>query len=238
MFPDDPLLSPRHANFIYRDGKLHVVDEGSVNGVFIRIKAPVDPRPRRAVPDRRAAAAGRAVAARPRPPAGRRGDVLLCQPQAPLEDEADPAPSGRRDRDDLPLAQRHHLDRPRRATTSTSSTIRSSRVRHAQIAMNAEGQVTLTDLGSKNGTFVRIIGRDRARPRRPRLRGPAAPARRGHLSCGSVSMHPTDSLAASTIDAAASGVLVALGSPGVAFDYLQPLRQRKPGPLQVLSRLR
>ena len=28
--------------------------------------------------------------------------------------------------------------------------------RHAQIAMSAEGQVTLTDLGSKNGTFVRI----------------------------------------------------------------------------------
>ena len=41
MFPDDPLLSPRHANFIYRDGRLHVLDEGSVNGVFIRIKAPV-----------------------------------------------------------------------------------------------------------------------------------------------------------------------------------------------------
>ena len=28
--------------------------------------------------------------------------------------------------------------------------------RHAQITMNADGQVTLTDLGSKNGTFVRI----------------------------------------------------------------------------------
>ena len=41
MFPDDPLLSPRHANFLYRDGRLHVIDEGSVNGVFIRIKAPV-----------------------------------------------------------------------------------------------------------------------------------------------------------------------------------------------------
>ena len=28
--------------------------------------------------------------------------------------------------------------------------------RHAQITMNAEGLITLTDLGSKNGTFVRI----------------------------------------------------------------------------------
>src|SRR3954454_17362078 len=28
LFPDDPLLSPRHANFLYKNGKLHVVDEG------------------------------------------------------------------------------------------------------------------------------------------------------------------------------------------------------------------
>jgi pSer/pThr/pTyr-binding forkhead associated (FHA) protein len=41
LFPEDPLLSPRHANFYYRDGKLFVRDEGSHNGVFIRIKAPV-----------------------------------------------------------------------------------------------------------------------------------------------------------------------------------------------------
>jgi pSer/pThr/pTyr-binding forkhead associated (FHA) protein len=40
LFPDDPLLSPRHANFIYKDGKLHVRDEGSVNGVFVRIIRP------------------------------------------------------------------------------------------------------------------------------------------------------------------------------------------------------
>ena len=40
LFPDDPLLSPRHANFIYRNGKLNVHDEGSVNGVFVRIKTP------------------------------------------------------------------------------------------------------------------------------------------------------------------------------------------------------
>src|SRR6476619_2811767 len=33
LFPDDPLLSPRHANFMYKSAKLHVVDEGSVNGV-------------------------------------------------------------------------------------------------------------------------------------------------------------------------------------------------------------
>jgi pSer/pThr/pTyr-binding forkhead associated (FHA) protein len=40
LFPDDPLLSPRHANFIYRDGRLFVRDEGSANGVFVRIVRP------------------------------------------------------------------------------------------------------------------------------------------------------------------------------------------------------
>ena len=40
LFPEDPLLSPRHANFIYRDGKLLVRDEGSANGVFVRIIKP------------------------------------------------------------------------------------------------------------------------------------------------------------------------------------------------------
>src|SRR5262245_33549811 len=40
LFPEDPLLSPRHANFVYRDGKLFVRDEGSANGVFVRILRP------------------------------------------------------------------------------------------------------------------------------------------------------------------------------------------------------
>jgi pSer/pThr/pTyr-binding forkhead associated (FHA) protein len=41
LFPEDPLLSPRHANFVYRDKKLYVRDEGSANGVFVRILKPI-----------------------------------------------------------------------------------------------------------------------------------------------------------------------------------------------------
>ena len=41
LFPDDNLVSPRHANFVYRDTKLFVRDEGSTNGVFMRIRTPV-----------------------------------------------------------------------------------------------------------------------------------------------------------------------------------------------------
>ncbi len=37
-FPDDPFVSPKHANFFYREGKLVVRDDGSLNGVFLRVR--------------------------------------------------------------------------------------------------------------------------------------------------------------------------------------------------------
>lgn len=37
----DPLLSPRHTNFLYKEGQLYVHDLGSTNGVFLRARAPV-----------------------------------------------------------------------------------------------------------------------------------------------------------------------------------------------------
>ncbi len=42
VFPDDPFVSPRHANLFYRAGKLVVRDEGSLNGVFWRVRGSVD----------------------------------------------------------------------------------------------------------------------------------------------------------------------------------------------------
>ena len=42
VFPDDPFVSPRHANLFYRSGKLVVRDEGSLNGVFWRVRGTVD----------------------------------------------------------------------------------------------------------------------------------------------------------------------------------------------------
>lgn len=38
VFPDDPFVSPRHANLFYRDQKLVVRDEGSLNGVYVRLR--------------------------------------------------------------------------------------------------------------------------------------------------------------------------------------------------------
>jgi len=42
VFPDDPFVSPKHANLFYRSGKLVVRDEGSLNGVFLRVRGTVD----------------------------------------------------------------------------------------------------------------------------------------------------------------------------------------------------
>jgi len=41
VFPDDPFLSPKHACFFYEDNKLMMRDEGSTNGLFVRIRKPM-----------------------------------------------------------------------------------------------------------------------------------------------------------------------------------------------------
>lgn len=41
LFPEDNWLSPRHANFIYRGESLVVRDEGSQNGVYVRVRGSV-----------------------------------------------------------------------------------------------------------------------------------------------------------------------------------------------------
>jgi len=38
LFTDDKWLSPKHANFVYEEGKLLVRDESSTNGVFIALR--------------------------------------------------------------------------------------------------------------------------------------------------------------------------------------------------------
>ena len=41
-FPEDVFVSPRHANLFYRDGKLVVRDEGSLNGIYFRVRGTVE----------------------------------------------------------------------------------------------------------------------------------------------------------------------------------------------------
>ncbi len=39
-FANDAFVSPKHADLYYRDGVLYVKDEGSLNGVYVRLQAP------------------------------------------------------------------------------------------------------------------------------------------------------------------------------------------------------
>ncbi len=38
LFFDDPFVSPTHCKFAFTQGKLRVIDQGSLNGVYLRIK--------------------------------------------------------------------------------------------------------------------------------------------------------------------------------------------------------
>jgi hypothetical protein len=44
-FPDDVFVSPKHANFFYRDAKLVVRDEQSLNGIYVRVRGTVEVSP-------------------------------------------------------------------------------------------------------------------------------------------------------------------------------------------------
>jgi pSer/pThr/pTyr-binding forkhead associated (FHA) protein len=154
LFEEDPFLSPVHANFFYRNQQLVVRDEGSVNGVFIRIRGSTDVRfdARFLVGEQvlevqaalgndgdRPADDGTYFFASPRRPSNMRvvqalrgGDTGLAY-RAP----SDVVSVGREGNDinfpDDPFISGHH----------------------AQITFEG-GRVVLTDLNSKNGTFLRI----------------------------------------------------------------------------------
>jgi pSer/pThr/pTyr-binding forkhead associated (FHA) protein len=160
LFPEDPLLSPRHANFIYRDGKLIVRDEGSANGVFLRIIKPIT------------VATGSTFLV---------GEQLLrveaCPPdEVPVPDEEGTYFYGSPKRPSrLALTQLlagGHEGMVFRARNDSLTIGREANDvnfpddpfisgRHATVtAIDGPGgtQFQIADLGSKNGTFVRVSG--------------------------------------------------------------------------------
>lgn len=154
-FDEDPLLSPVHANFFYRNGKLVVRDEDSVNGVYLRIRGSreiasgdsflvgeqvlrVEAAP--AEHDLAPEEDGTYFFASPRRPAHfrlvlllRGGDTGLC-----YRADSDVVSLGREGND---------INFPDDPFISG---------RHAQVSYS-NGNLILTDLGSKNGTFLRVM---------------------------------------------------------------------------------
>jgi pSer/pThr/pTyr-binding forkhead associated (FHA) protein len=158
-FPDDPFLSPTHANFLYRKNgntsDLVVRDEGSLNGIFVRISGGVS------------LVSGATVLI---------GEQVLTVSNAPQPE-------------DLPDAEGtyYSASMPRPATLEVRQHLRGGALgyvfrveaeavvvgregndinfpedpfisgRHAEIRCSA-GMLSVTDLGSRNGTFVRVNG--------------------------------------------------------------------------------
>ncbi|RLB52590.1 MAG: hypothetical protein DRJ42_14385 [Deltaproteobacteria bacterium] len=154
LFPDDAWLSPRHANFIYRGEKLVVRDEGSKNGVYVRVRQSVPIKP---------------------------GDLFLCGDEV-FRLDATPKDTSGPEADQTYYYSSPKRPSPFRiiqvlkggadgmvfcAREKTGSVGREEcdlnfpediymSGNHAKIEMAGDGSFTLTDQGSKNGTYYRI----------------------------------------------------------------------------------
>ncbi|HET7502016.1 MAG TPA: FHA domain-containing protein [Kofleriaceae bacterium] len=152
-FPDDPFLSPIHANFVYANNQLIVRDQGSLNGVYVRISGSAE------------LANGAMVLV---------GEQVLSVEQAVQPEDL---PDGE--------GTYYSASMVRPATLEIRQNLRGGQLgwvhrvegdvvtigrenndinfpddpfisgRHAELRI-AGGVLTVTDLGSRNGTFVRV----------------------------------------------------------------------------------
>jgi hypothetical protein len=153
VFPDDPFVSPRHANLFYRNSKLVVRDEGSLNGVFWRVRGSVDVTP---------------------------GDWFLAGEQlfriegSPRPNDG-PAPDGTyfysspKHQSQFKIVQILQGGSPGMAVCARGTALQIGReggdlnfpgdlymsASHCKLEENA-GKLTLTDANSRNGTYVRL----------------------------------------------------------------------------------
>jgi pSer/pThr/pTyr-binding forkhead associated (FHA) protein len=154
-FPDDPFLSPKHANFIYADRELVVRDEKSLNGIYVRITGKAD-----------LAAGGTVLVGE---------QVLVVTPAKPPEDVPDAEgtyystsiqrPATLEVRQQLRGGVGGWVFRPNGEVVTLGREGNDINFpddpfisgKHAELRL-AGGVLSVTDLGSRNGTFVRIDG--------------------------------------------------------------------------------
>lgn len=153
-FPNDPWIDAKHANFFYRKDKLIVRDEGSVNGVYVRIRQPSVLQP---------------------------GDHFLCGEQV-FRLESTPKDTSGPDPDQTYFYSSPKRPSPFRIVQVLAGgadgmvyCARENSVQigredcdmnfpddvfmsgsHAKVELSSDGQYSLVDLGSRNGTYVRI----------------------------------------------------------------------------------
>ena len=154
IFAGDSYLSPRHATFTLRSGKLHVKDEGSLNGTFVKLTPEVSVELRTGEVFR----IGQEII---------RFEPLVPQPPSPDGVERLGSPSkgyvgrlaliiGREVTGNaFPVPESGvHLGRERGDILFPDDGYVSGL--HCRIKVEG-ARITLTDLGSSNGTFIRLL---------------------------------------------------------------------------------
>jgi pSer/pThr/pTyr-binding forkhead associated (FHA) protein len=154
-FPEDPFLSPIHCNFRYAGGQLSVRDEGSLNGVYVRITAST-----RCEPGSTVLIGEQVLTVAPAPviddTPDHEGTYFSASMMRPstleIVQQLRGGASGwvyRPDRDLVTIGREgNDINFPDDPFISG---------RHAQLQLSG-GVLSITDLGSRNGTFIRVTG--------------------------------------------------------------------------------
>ncbi len=156
LFPNDPCLAPHHATFFYRGGALLVRDEGAPGGVFLRLRGlsvPLKPGDVFAVGDHLLRFAGPLAPPPPPPPDGTQ---RLGSPRPPgvailVEEWLEGGVGGR-----VYLRPGPSVTIGRAGCTINLGEDPYLSQAHAEIHVEPDGTSRLRDLGSANGTFVRL----------------------------------------------------------------------------------
>jgi pSer/pThr/pTyr-binding forkhead associated (FHA) protein len=156
VFPEDPWLSPRHANFVYRGDKLVVRDEGSRNGVYMRLRGQASIEPGDSF------LAGEQLFRLDRTPGDSAGPdpdmtYFYSSPRRPspfritqlLRGGGEGVVMCARDNQATVGREDCDLNFPEDVFMSAS---------HARIVVSPDGSFSLVDNNSKNGTYLRIRG--------------------------------------------------------------------------------
>jgi pSer/pThr/pTyr-binding forkhead associated (FHA) protein len=155
VFPEDPLLSPRHANFFYQNDKLYVRDENSHNGIFIRMRQPQVINSGAMFLLGEQLVRIEACEAEQVPVPDSEGTYFYASPHRPSRMAlvqilvgGDPGMVYRARSDLITMGREgNEVNFPEDPFISG---------RHAQILALDDGTFQLTDLGSKNGTFLKV----------------------------------------------------------------------------------
>jgi pSer/pThr/pTyr-binding forkhead associated (FHA) protein len=155
-FPGDPSLAPRHATFLRRSGRIYVRDEGAPGGTFLRLRGltvPLRPGDAFAVGDRLLRFAGPLPAAAPPAPDGTRrlGSPRPIGPGVLIEERLAGGTTGR-----VWLRAGPSVTLGRAGCSVNLGDDPFLSQAHAEVLLEGDGTARLRDLGSANGTFVRV----------------------------------------------------------------------------------